>query len=119
MRTAVIGSECLVGKSYRVHGKVWRITADLRRHDGRFLYLRRDGEKRIIMQEVLLDRSCIIGGEGNGKDTEAGTKDISCEEAMCKGTADGDMEERQCRPVATEGAACRRDVGTRAGKGER
>ncbi|MEA4866237.1 MAG: hypothetical protein VB088_12665 [Sphaerochaeta sp.] len=52
---------CLVGRSYLADGKVWRITADLKRHDGHFLFIRRDQDSRIIMREVLLDRQCIIG----------------------------------------------------------
>jgi len=121
MTKAASESACLVGKSYRTGGKVWRITADLRRHDGRFLFLRRDEEPRIIMQEVLLDRNCIIEGgvdeEGSGSQT--GTKEIGGETAMCKGPADGDMEARQCIPVAPQGEVGSRDAGTRAGKGER
>jgi hypothetical protein len=58
--TETIGGECLVGKSYRADGKVWRITSDLHRHDGRFLFIRRDEGKRIIMQEVLFDRSLLV-----------------------------------------------------------
>ena len=71
------------------------------------------------MREVLLDRNCIIGGEVNGKDTEAWTQEIGGEAAMRKSTADGDMEARQCIPTTTEGTACCRDAGARAGKGER
>lgn len=56
-------SECLVGRSYRADGKVWRISTVLIRHDGIFLFLRRDEGNRIIMQEVLLDRQYLIGGK--------------------------------------------------------
>jgi hypothetical protein len=95
MRKAVIESECLVGKLYRADGKAWRITADLRRHDGRFLFIRWDEDKRIVMQEVLLDRTCIIEGEVNDReDTEAEKKGTGSQTAMCKGSACGDLEER-------------------------
>ena len=113
--------ECLEGKYYQADGKVWRISTVLIRHDGKFLFLRRDEGNRIIMREVLLDRTSIIEGgvdeEGSGSQT--GTQEIGGEAAMRKGTADGDMEARQCSPVAPEDTACCRDVGTRAGKGER
>ncbi|MBI9095569.1 MAG: hypothetical protein JEY71_11865 [Sphaerochaeta sp.] len=117
MTKAVSGNACLVGKSYKADGKVWRISTVLIRHDGIFLFLRREEGNRIIMREVLLDRTRIIEGEVN--DTETRTQDISSETAMRKGTADGDMEARQCMPTTTEGTACSRDAGTRAGKGER
>lgn len=52
---------CLVGRYYLADGKVWRVSADLKRHDGHFLFIRREQGNRIIMREVLLDRQCIIG----------------------------------------------------------
>jgi hypothetical protein len=73
MKREPIESECLVGKLYRADGKVWRITSDLHRHYGHFMYIRRDEGNRIIMQEILLDRTCIIEGVLDDKEyTEAG-----------------------------------------------
>ncbi|MBI9094185.1 MAG: hypothetical protein JEY71_04815 [Sphaerochaeta sp.] len=121
MTEAASESECLEGKYYRADGKVWRISTVLIRHDGVFLFLQRDEGKRIIMREVLLERTRIIKGdvdeEGSGSQT--GTKDISCEKAMCKGTADGNMEDRQDGGTSSAGEVGSRDVGTRVGKGER
>ena len=80
MRREIIESECLVGKSYRCEGKVWRVSTELRRHDGHFLFLRRDEGNRIIMQEVLLDRRCIIdGGVDEGSGSPTGTEDRCCQ----------------------------------------
>ncbi|MDT4761832.1 hypothetical protein [Sphaerochaeta sp. PS] len=111
----------LVGRRYSTDEKIWKISTVLIRHDGTFLFLRRDEDKRIIMREVLLDRTrIIIGGlDEKGSCPKTGTEEIGGEAPMCKGPVDGDMEARQCGPVATEGTSCSRDVGTRAGKGER
>lgn len=52
----------LVGKTYRSDGKVWEVSTVLLRHDGVFLFLRRDEGTRIFLREVLLDMDCIMGG---------------------------------------------------------
>jgi hypothetical protein len=56
----------LVGKCYQSGGKIWKVSTVLLRHDGVFLFLRRDEGNRIIMREVLLDMDQIIGGNNAG-----------------------------------------------------
>lgn len=51
------------GKYYRDEGKVWLVSSDLHRHDGHFLFLRRDDDRRIIMKEVRADESCLVEGD--------------------------------------------------------
>ena len=54
-------AERAVGRQCRFGGHTWRIMAELARHDGRFLYLRRDRGKRIFLREVLCEEVRPVG----------------------------------------------------------
>lgn len=57
---------CFKGKLYRDEGKTWIVSSDLHRHDGHFLYLRRDEDNRIVMKEVRADQRCVIEDDNAG-----------------------------------------------------
>lgn len=107
----------LVGKAYRADGKAWQVSTVLLRHDGVFLFLRRDEGKRIIMREVLLDMDCIIvGGVDEGSGSQTGTEDRSCKTGVCQDAAHRDMEDGKVGSATAQGEAGRRDIGTGVGE---
>lgn len=44
------------GQHYEIDNKIWLITEDLHRHDGHFLFIKRENGTSIIMQEVLFEK---------------------------------------------------------------
>jgi hypothetical protein len=106
----------MVGKCYQSGGKIWKVSTVLLRHDGVFLFLRRDEGNRIIMREVLLDTRCIIdgGADEEGSDPKTREKGLGNEEKVCTYPTAGGLGERESGPATTKGEAGRRDVGTGA-----
>lgn len=43
------------GQLYEYDNKIWKVTADLYRHDGHFIFIQRKDGIRIIMREVLFE----------------------------------------------------------------
>lgn len=51
------------GRLYLSEHKVWKVTSDLYRHDGHYLFLRRDEDRKIFMKEVQADEQCLVDEE--------------------------------------------------------
>ncbi len=44
------------GEHYEIDNMIWLISEDLHRHDGHFLFIKREIGKKIIMQEVPFEK---------------------------------------------------------------